>query len=214
MASYKELQDSIIAGQKDKAIELVDTLLQAGSSPNEVITEGLIKGMSIVGENWKAGQMFIPEVLMAADIVNEGMVKLRPLMIGDESLNIHTGKFLIGTVHGDIHNIGKNLVSVVLQSGGFEVIDIGVDIPVEKFVKAVKEYNPDILGLSALLTLTMPRMKEVIEAIQQNGLRDKVRIMVGGAPITQDFAEAVGADAYASDAISALERARKLMAGT
>ena len=211
MESCQELQESILNGQSEKAQEIISALLQSGMSPNEIISEGLIKGMSIVGQNWKAGQMFIPEVLMAADIANQGMEVLKPLIVGDKLSTIHTGKFLIGTVQGDIHNIGKNLVSVVLQSGGFEVIDLGVDISADKFVEAVKQTRPDILGLSALLTLTMPRIKDVIEALQQSNLRDKVQVMVGGAPVTQEFADSIGADGYASDAISALDKAKQLV---
>ena len=211
MASYEELQESIIAGQKDKVKEVVNTLLDSDTAPMEIISEGLIGSMSIVGQKMKSGEMFIPEVLASAHAMNEGMGMLKPLITGDESSSLYASKALIGTVQGDLHNIGKKIVSMILESGGFTVVDLGVDIPADKFVEAVKQEQPNILGLSALLTTTMPRMKDVIKALKEAGVRDKVRVIVGGAPITQDFADSIGADGYAPDAASALDKAKQLL---
>ena len=211
MASYEKLQESIIAGQKDKVKEVVNTLLDSGNAPMEIISEGLIGSMSIVGQKMKSGEMFIPEVLASAHAMNEGMGMLKPLITGDEASSLYASKVLIGTVQGDLHNIGKNIVSMILESGGFTVVDLGVDIPADKFVEAVKQEQPNILGLSALLTTTMPRMKDVIKALKEAGVRDKVRVIVGGAPITQDFADSIGADGYAPDAASALDKAKQLL---
>ena len=211
MALYEELQESIIAGQKDKVKEMVNTLLDSDTAPIEIISEGLIGSMSIVGQKMKSGEMFIPEVLASAHAMNEGMGMLKPLITGDESSSLFASKALMGTVQGDLHNIGKKIVSMILESGGFTVVDLGVDIPADKFVEAVKQEQPNILGLSALLTTTMPRMKDVIKALKEAGVRDKVRVMVGGAPITQDFADSIGADGYAPDAASALDKAKQLL---
>jgi len=155
--------------------------------------------------------MFIPEVLASAKAMSGGMELLKPLIVAEELSTIHTGKVVIGTVQGDLHNIGKKIVSMILESGGFTVVDLGVDIPADKFVEAVKQEQPNILGLSALLTTTMPRMKDVIKALKEAGVRDKVRVIVGGAPITQDFADSIGADGYAPDAASALDKAKQLL---
>ena len=211
MALYEELQESIIAGQKDKVKEVVNTLLDSNTAPIEIISEGLIGSMSIVGQKMKSGEMFIPEVLASAHAMNEGMGMLKPLITGDESSSLFASKALMGTVQGDLHNIGKKIVSMILESGGFTVVDLGVDIPADKFVEAVKQEQPNILGLSALLTTTMPRMKDVIKALKEAGVRDKVRVIVGGAPITQDFADSIGADGYAPDAASALDKAKQLL---
>jgi len=211
MALYEELQESIIAGQRDKVKEVVNTLLDSDTAPIEIISEGLIGSMSIVGQKMKSGEMFIPEVLASAHAMNEGMGMLKPLITGDEASSLYASKALIGTVQGDLHNIGKNIVSMILESGGFTVVDLGVDIPADKFVEAVKQEQPNILGLSALLTTTMPRMKDVIKALEEAGIRDKVQVMVGGAPITQDFANSIGADGYAPDAASALDKAKQLL---
>lgn len=211
MALYEELQENIIAGQKDKVKEMVNTLLDSGNAPIEIISEGLISSMSIVGQKMKSGEMFIPEVLASAHAMNEGMGMLRSLITGDELSSLYAGKALMGTVQGDVHNIGKKIVSMILESGGFTVVDLGVDIPADKFVEAVKREQPHIIGLSALLTTTMPRMKDVIKALKEAGVRDKVRVMIGGAPITQDFADSIGADGYAPDAASALDKAKQLL---
>lgn len=211
MAQYKELQESLLAGEEERIKELISSLLSKGTKPLEIISDGLIHGMSLVGQKFKTGELFIPELLMSAHAMSAGMEILRPLIVGEKLSAIRKGKVVIGTVKGDVHNIGKNIVAMILETGGFEVVDIGVDAPPEKFVEAVKKERPNILGLSALLTTTMPNMKEVIDVLKQNKFRDRVRIMVGGAPITQSFADSIGADGYAPDAISALDKANQLL---
>jgi len=211
MITHEELGDSVIAGDEDKVKEGVNTLLRMGDSPVKIISEGLIPSMSIVGQKMKAGEMFIPEVLASANALNKGMEILKPLIVGEELLKIYAGKVVIGTVEGDVHSIGKSIVSIVLESGGFTVFDIGINVPADKFVGAVQQERPNILGLSSLMTITAPRMREVIEALKRNNLRDKLRVIVGGAPIPQDFADSIGADGYAPDAVTALEKARQLV---
>ena len=211
MESYEELQQAIIMGQLDKAPEIVRVCLDKGGGPLEIISEGLIKGMSVVGQKMKTGEMFIPEVLASAQALRGSMEILKPLIEGDKLSSIYTGKVVIGTVVGDFHNIGKNIVSVILASTGFEVVDIGVDIPTAKFIETVEQEKPDILGISALLTTTMPRMKDIIEALQKSELRNKVKVMVGGAPVTQEFADSIEADGYAPDAGSAVDKAKQLL---
>ena len=157
------------------------------------------------------GEMFIPEVLASANAVNEGMAMLRPLVVGDKMSTFYRGKVVIGTVEGDLHNIGKNIVAMLFESVGFEVVDLGVNVPADKFVTAVNQEQPNILGLSALLTTTMPRMKDVIKALEEASVRDKVRVMIGGSPITQKFADSIGADGFAPDAPSAVDKAKELM---
>ena len=210
MASYEELQELIITGQKDKVAAAVKTLLDSGKAPMDIINEGLTAGMSVVGVKFKAGDMFIPEVMISAHAMKEGMDILKPLVV-NESSSLSTKKAVIGTVEGDIHSIGKSIVAMLMESSGFEIIDLGVDVPVDKFISAVKKEQPMILGMSALLTTTMPRMKDIIEALKEAGLRDKTRVMVGGAPLTQEFADSIGADGYAPDASSAVDKAKSIL---
>jgi len=210
MASYEELQELIITGQKDKVAAAVKTLLDSGKAPMDIINEGLTAGMNVVGAKFKSGDMFIPEVMISAHAMKEGMNILKPLVVG-ESSSFSAGKVVIGTVEGDIHTIGKSIVAMLMESSGFEIIDLGIDIPAAKFVEAVKKEQPGILGMSAMLTTTMSRMKDVIDALKEASLRDKTRVMVGGAPITQDFADSLGADGYAPDASSAVEKAKGLI---
>ena len=210
MATYEELQELIITGQKDKVATAVKTLLDSGKAPMDIINEGLTAGMNVVGVKFKAGDMFIPEVMISAHAMKEGMDILKPLVVG-ESSSFSVGKAVIGTVEGDIHTIGKSIVAMLMESSGFEIIDLGIDIPAAKFVEAVKKEQPGILGMSAMLTTTMSRMKDVIDALKEASLRDKTRVMVGGAPITQDFADSLGADGYAPDASSAVEKAKALV---
>ena len=211
MSTYQKLQESLIAGQGDKVNEMVGTLLKEGNSPMEILSEGLFPGMSIVGQKFKIGEMFIPEVLASAHAMSSGFDLLKPVITQDRLSDIYIGKVVIGTVQGDLHNIGKKIVSMILESGGFTVVDIGVDAPTEKFIEAIKQEQPNLLGVSALLTTTMPRMGEIIEALKHSNLRDKVSVMVGGAPITQAFADSIGADGYAPDAVSALDVAKQLL---
>jgi len=211
MADIEGLQQLVISGQKDKVKATVDSLLKSGKKPLDIISQGLIGGMNVVGARFKAGDMFIPEVMASAHAMKEGMDLLKPLILGDASKSFYSGKVVIGTVQGDIHNIGKSIVAMLLESSGFQVIDLGVDVPNTKFIEAVKKERPDIVGMSALLTPTVPRMKDVVEALKEAGLRDKVKVMVGGAPVNQAIAESVGADAYAPEAQSAVEKAKALI---
>lgn len=211
MATYEELETSVIAGQKEKARELAGALLAGGKDPRDIISEGLMRGITIVGQRFKVGDMFIPEVLASAHALKGAMELLKPAIVGENVSDMYLGKIVVGTVQGDIHNIGKSIVSMILESGGFAIVDIGVDVPVDKFVKVVEQERPDILGVSAMLTTTMGKMKDVVEAIKSRGLRDKVRIMIGGAPVTQSFADSIGADGYAPDAMSALDKAKQLV---
>lgn len=210
MEQYTELQDNLITGQADKLKEIIEELLKNGNSPSEIISHGLIEGMTLIGQKWKNGDLFIPEVIAAAQAMGEGMNLLKPLVVGEQS-SIYKAKILIGTVQGDIHNIGKDIVSMIIESNGYLVIDLGVDITTEKFIEAVEREKPEILGLSALLTTTMLEMKNVIEALKQNNLREKVKILVGGAPISQEFADTIGADGYAPDAVSAVDKVKQLL---
>ena len=210
MASYEELQELIITGQKDKVAAAVKTLLDSGTAPMDIINDGLTAGMNVVGVKFKAGDMFIPDVMISAHAPKDGMDILKPTAAGGSS-SLSAKKAVVGTVEGDIHTIGKSIVAMLLESSGFEIIDIGVDVPAAKFVEAVKKEQPIILGMSAMLTTTMSRMKDVIESLKEAGLRDKTRVMVGGAPITQEFADSIGADGYAPDASSAVEKAKALV---
>ena len=210
MAIYAELAQSVISGQKDKVRELVSQLIAAGNNPLEIVNEGLIAGMDVVGVRFKAGDMFVPEVLMSAKSMTGGLELLKPLIAaGDQKSN---GRILIGTVKGDLHDIGKNLVSMLLESGGFEVINMGVDISSDDFIAAGAEHKPDIIALSALLTTTMPMMKDVVDLLKEKGLRDRIKVIVGGAPVSQEYADNIGADGYAPDAGSAVELCRQLLA--
>ena len=211
MTSYKELHDSIIAGDTDKVKDLAKNLLESGHDALEIVSQGLIGGMSVVGQKMKSGDMFIPEVLASAHAMSEGMELLKPAIKAESLSKIYAGKVVIGTVQGDVHDIGKKIVSMILRSGGLVVIDLGVDVSADKFVDTVRLEKPNILGLSALLTTTMPRMGEVIEALKRSGLRDTVRVMLGGAPITQTFTDSIGADGYGPDAVSALELAKQFL---
>jgi len=192
-----------IDGVKRAAKEAID----AGITPYEAIMEGMAKGMEVVGQKYEAGEYFLAELIMAGETMKEGLSVLEPYMkTGDMK---HIGKVVIGTVEGDLHDIGKNVVITLLTASGFEVIDLGVDVPAEKFVEAVKQYKPDIVAMSALLTTTMVNMAKVIKALEQAGLRDKVKIIVGGAPLTEEYAKQIGADAYGRDAVEGVNICKK-----
>jgi len=205
-----KIATNLYNGDDGSVAGLVQQALDQGLSPAEVLNGGLIAGMDEVGKDFKAGDLFVPEVLIAARAMHAGMGILRPLLA--EADVPSAGKYVIGTMKGDLHDIGKNLVKMMLEGAGFQTIDVGTDVKPETFVAAVREHQPQIVGFSALLTTTMPGMKATIEALQEAGLRDTVKIMVGGAPVTAAFAEKIGADAYAPDAASAVETARKLVA--
>ena len=212
MGQYDEMAEAIINGEAEKVKRIVESFISKGNDPIEIMAQGLIQPMAIVGEKMKTREMFLPEVLASANSMRGGVELIKLLIKIEESSTLYSGKAVIGTVSGDIHNIGKNIVILMLESAGFLVVDAGVDVSAEKFLQIVEKEKPGILGLSALLTNTMGQMKEVIEALNQSNLRDTIKVMVGGAPITQEFADSIGADGYAPDAGSAVEKAKALMA--
>jgi len=204
----QKIASKLYEGEDEEVAELVQKALDSGLTPKEILQDGLIAGMDQVGKDFKAGDLFVPEVLIAARAMHAGMNVLRPFLAASDSPTV--GKYVIGTVKGDLHDIGKNLVKMMLEGAGFETVDLGTDVAPEAFVQAVQEHKPRIVGMSALLTTTMVNMKSTIDALQEAGLRDSVRIMVGGAPVTAAFAQQIGADAYAPDAATAVDVARKL----
>jgi len=209
MSKLDTITETLISGDGEMLQQLVKEALDAGIPAGSILNDGLIAGMDIVGEKMESGDMFIPEVLMAAQAMSESVVILKPLLSEGQSSTV--GKVVIGTVKGDLHDIGKNLVKMMLESAGFETIDLGVDISPEDFVKAIIENKPDIVGLSALLTTTMPMMKRSIQTIEESGLRKNLKIIVGGAPVNQAFADEIGADGYAPDAGAASKLAKSLL---
>jgi methylmalonyl-CoA mutase cobalamin-binding domain/chain len=204
-----QMHDDLYDGLKEEIEESVQLLLARGWTPYDVLTKALVEGMRIVGEDFRDGILFVPEVLLSANAMKAGMTILRPLLV--ETGAPKMGKMVIGTVKGDIHDIGKNLVGMMMEGAGFEVIDIGINNPVENYIAALEEHEPDILGMSALLTTTMPYMKVVIDTLTEKGLRDKYIVLVGGAPLNEEFGKAVGADAYCRDAAVAVETAKDLI---
>ncbi len=208
MSTLENIAEHLYEGDDEKVVELVQKALDEGIAPNEVLQGGLIAGMDEVGRDFKAGDLFVPEVLIAANAMHAGMSVLRPLLSDSEASG--AGKYVIGTVEGDLHDIGKNLVKMMLEGAGFEVIDLGTDVKPQDFVDAVREHQPRVIGMSALLTTTMVNMKATIEALEEAGLRDGLKIMIGGAPVTAQFAEEVGADAFAADAAMAVDVAREM----
>ncbi len=209
MFSFEEVQSAVMAGEMDKVVELTRKAIEEKLQPVSIINEGYIPAMNVVGKRFKNGEMFVPEVLMAARSMNAGMELVKPLLVEGE-VQVK-GTILLGTVKGDLHDIGKNLVGMMIESGGYVVIDLGTDLEPEKFVEAVKEYKPEIVGMSALLTTTMLAMKETIEVLKEEGLRDGLKIMIGGAPVSKEFADEIDADGYAPDAASATELVEKLI---
>ena len=206
----KQIQDDLYDGLKPEVEEGVRILLERGWTPYRVLTEALVAGMTVVGIDFRDGILFVPEVLLAANAMKGGMAILRPLLA--ETGAPQVGRMVIGTVKGDIHDIGKNLVAMMMEGAGFEVFDLGINCDAEKYLKALDEHKADILGMSALLTTTMPYMKIVIETLVERGLRDDYVVLVGGAPLNEAFAKAVGADAYCRDAAVAVETAKSFMA--
>jgi 5-methyltetrahydrofolate--homocysteine methyltransferase len=205
-----KIASELYEGEDETVVELVQKALDQGMAPEEILHGGLIAGMDEVGQDFKSGELFVPEVLIAARAMHAGMNVLRPLLT--ESDAVGAGKYLIGTVKGDLHDIGKNLVKMMLEGAGFETIDLGTDVEPQAFVDAVREHKPKLIGMSALLTTTMVQMRATVEALEEAGLRDSVKIMIGGAPVTETFAAEIGADAYAPDAASAVDTARELVA--
>lgn len=206
----QQMHDDLYDGMQDEVVEGVNILLERKWTPYDVLTKALVEGMTIVGIDFRDGILFVPEVLMAANAMKAGMGVLRPLLA--ETGAPRVGTVVIGTVKGDIHDIGKNLVSMMMEGAGFDVIDIGINNPVENYLEAIEEHKPDILGMSALLTTTMPYMKVVVDAMIEKGIRDDYIVLVGGAPLNEAFGESVGADAYCRDAAVAVETAKELIA--
>jgi methylmalonyl-CoA mutase cobalamin-binding domain/chain len=206
----QQMHDDLYDGLKEEIEVGVHILLKRGWSPYRTLTEALVEGMRIVGIDFRDGILFVPEVLLAANAMKAGMSILRPLLAETGAPKI--GKMIIGTVKGDIHDIGKNLVAMMMEGAGFEVVNLGINNPVENYLKAIDEHAPDILGMSALLTTTMPYMKVVIEALVEKGIRNDYVVLVGGAPLNEQFANAIGADAYCRDAAVAVETAKTWMA--
>jgi 5-methyltetrahydrofolate--homocysteine methyltransferase len=211
MSLLEDLRKSVIEGDQNSAQDQVRQALAENIPPERILTDGLISAMSEVGRMFEEGEFFVPEMLVSARAMKAGLAILRPSLA---AANIRAiGKVVIGTVQGDLHDIGKNLIGMMLEGAGFEVIDLGVDVTPEKYVAAVQEHHPDLIGCSALLTTTMPRMQDIILALQAAGLRNTVKVMIGGAPVTEQYAREIGADFYAPDAASAAQGARKLVLG-
>ena len=206
----EQMHDDLYDGLKEEIEEGTNILLERGWAPSRVLNDALVEGMRIVGIDFRDGILFVPEVLMAANAMKGGMEILRPLLAETGAETI--GKMVIGTVKGDIHDIGKNLVSMMMEGAGFEVFDIGINNPVENYLEAMQEHSPNIVGMSALLTTTMPYMKVVIDTMVEQGIRDDYIVLVGGAPLNEEFGQAIGADAYCRDAAVAVETAKQLVA--
>jgi 5-methyltetrahydrofolate--homocysteine methyltransferase len=208
VADLQALAQAIINGKAPEAKALTESALAEGVSPADILSQGLIAGMNVVGEKFKNNEFYVPEVLIAARAMKTAMEVLRPQLAKSGVQPV--GKVAIGTVRGDLHDIGKNLVAMMLEGAGFEIKDLGVDVKPERFVEVAKE-GVDIVAMSALLTTTMPAMKDTIEALEAEGVRDKVRVMIGGAPVTQNYCDEIGADGYAPDAASAVDKAKELL---
>jgi 5-methyltetrahydrofolate--homocysteine methyltransferase len=209
MEVLQKISEELQKGNYQEVPKLVQEALNAKIPPAKILSDGLISGMDIVGDKFRRDELFMPEVLISAKAMQAGMEILRPKLI-EAGVKL-AGKVIVGTVKGDLHDIGKNLVGMLMEGAGFQVIDLGIDVPSEKFVEAVKSQKPNVIGLSALLTTTMPKMKEVVESLVEAGIRKTVKVMVGGAPVTEKFAKDIGADGYAPDAASAVEKARELI---
>ncbi|HIZ77496.1 MAG TPA: corrinoid protein [Firmicutes bacterium] len=208
MSVFTKITNALYEGDAEEIAVLVQKALDEGEDAQTIVNDGLVAGMNVVGADFKAGTLFIPEVISAAEAMKEGLMILKPAMAAANQESLDT--ILIGTVEGDVHDIGKNLVAIMFEGAGFTVHDIGVDNKPEDFVKAYEEYKPEFIGLSALLSTTMPAMQRTIEAFTEAGYRDKVKILVGGAPINADFAKKINADGYAGDAVSAVDLAKTM----
>lgn len=210
MAGYEDLAAAVLKGEDEQVKVLTQGLIDSGKDLLEIINQGLISGMDVVGARFKKGEMFVPEVLMAARAMSAGINLVKPHIAETDIPSL--GKVLVGTVKGDLHDIGKNLLAMMMEGAGFTVVNLGVDIAPEKFVEAAKEQKADMIAMSALLTTTMLAMKDTIELFKEEGIRDKVRIIIGGAPISQEYADEIGADGFAPDAATACDLAKGLLA--
>lgn len=209
MSDLAKLSDFLITGDKEQAIATAQSLLEGGSAPLDIINNGLIPGMAKVGELFKEGEMFVPEVMLSAQVMTETVATIKPYI--KEGEMVYRGKIVIGTVKGDLHDIGKNLVALMLENNGFEVVNLGSDKGPNEFLAAIQEHQPQIIALSALLTTTMPMMAKIIEAVDKESLRPNVQVIIGGAPVTQDFADKIGANGYSEDATGAVTLCKKLL---
>ena len=210
MSEINIVKEATIAGNMEKTVEAVEQLLADGMAPADIIQTGLIEAMAVVGEKFKSNEIYVPEMLIAARAMKAGLAKLKPLMVDEEIETLAT--VVLGTVKGDLHDIGKNLVGIMMEGAGCQVIDLGVDITPEKFVEGVKTHRPQFVGLSALLTTTMPAMKDTIDALSEAGLRKEVKVLIGGAPVTQKYADEINADGYADNAAEVVDRIKTMSA--
>lgn len=210
MSKINEIAAAVEAGKAKIVGGLVEEAVAAGENPGEILNKGMIDAMAVVGEKFKNNEIFVPEMLVAARAMKKGVEVLKPYLTGDSANTV--GKMVMGTVAGDLHDIGKNLVIMMIESAGFEVIDLGVDVPVEKFLEAAADPEVKIVGASALLTTTMPALRDTVAALNKADYRGRIKVMVGGAPVTQEFANEIGADAYTTDAASAAEKAKSFVA--
>jgi len=208
---FGKLRDAVLSGDPDEAVKLCKKVVEAGLDPLEAIEKALVAAILELGDKWVRGEAFIVDLVAAADAMKAGMAILREEVVRKGKTVKYLGRAVIGTVEGDIHDIGKSIVAALWEAAGLEVIDLGVDVSPSKFIEAIRQYNPDIVGMSALMTNTMLKQKETIEAVRQAGLRDKVKIVVGGAPTTEEWAKEIGADGWAPDAISAVKLVKKLL---
>ena len=210
MEILKDISQNLIAGNDEKVAEQVAAAIASEVPTVEILDDGLIAGMNVVGDRFRNHEMFLPEVLLSARAMTAGVSLLKPLMVAEEVPS--RGKVVLGTVQGDLHDIGKNLVGIMLRGAGFEVVDLGTDVPAEKFIDAAVAENASIIGLSALLTTTMPLMKSVVDLVEERGLSDELKVIVGGAPLSEEFARSIGAQDYAYDAANAVEKVVALVA--
>ena len=209
---YRAIREAIVGGEDTDAARLVKEALAADLPPLDILQNGAVAGITETGELWKANEYFLPDVILSADAFKAAMEPLEP-RLREDGAGLQEKKLVIGVVEGDMHDLGKSLVIAMLSSAGFEVIDLGIDVPVEKFIQAVKEHRPDIVGLGAYMTTTMLGMKEVIAGLESQGLRGEVKVLVGGVPTSQEFADEVGADAWGKDALDAMQKALSLVGG-
>jgi 5-methyltetrahydrofolate--homocysteine methyltransferase len=209
MQLLEKIAQSLERGEHGEVGQLTQAAIEADLQPKQILDDGLLAGMAVIGKKFKAHEIFLPDVLMAAKAMYAGLDLLKPLLLRDEIPTL--GKVVIGSVQGDLHDIGKNLVAIMLRGAGFEVVDLGSDVAPEQFVKAAQEENATAIGLSALLTTTMPVMKQVVDMVKEKGLSGRVKVVIGGAPVTREFADQIGADAYAFDGVSAVDRVKLLV---
>lgn len=209
MGKFQELADVVIKGDINKVKEVTQKFLDAGEEPLAIINDGLINGINEVGIRFKEGELFVPEMMRSAQAMKSGVELVKPRIAAADMPT--AGKVIIGTVKGDLHDIGKNLVIMMLESSGFNVVDLGVDVPADKFVQAVKDHNPQVVGMSALLTTTMPVMKDVITTLEKENLRGGVKVVIGGAPVSPEYAQEIGADGFGADAVAATELCKQFL---